>query len=349
MRCLLSIDSGGTKCQTVAVSENGALVGWGRSGFSEREDPPRTQHPAMTDAHAAPGAAIPTGGSGRTVEAVSAAVWQALDGLDCTELHVVSYYRHRSLDNILSGRFKGEIVHHPVHEHEGVLELVGLRFGIIASSGTGAFVHVVGEDDSHLHLDSLGPILGDRGSAFHIGMRAIQAAARHDWHPRHRTTLNQVIHNALGIEMTRDRGASLIWVFERVKDRAIIADLARLVDEEARAGDAVARNVLDEAARSLSETVYDAYDSLNLKDQGYSLVGTGGVIEKSDIFWDSLRRYVHDFAPDLGFARTELPHVVGTALRALPTIANGDLDAARDRLIQTAREVFCQNSEGVSQ
>lgn len=327
MRCLLAVDSGGTKCQTIAVKEDGSLLGWGRGGFPDSTDCAHVHH-----------------GSGRSAESVNSAIIQALRGVECSELHVVGYHRW-ALDAVLASGFQGEVVHHPVPEHDGILQLVGLEFGLIVSAGTGAFVHVVAQDGSHLHLDSLGPILGDHGSAYHIGMLAVQAAAKCDWHPRHETSLKEVVHEALGLTADRGRGTSLIGVFDRVKDRAAIADLARLVDEEARRRDAVANAILDEAASSLAQTVYDAYDSLQMSGLDCCLVGTGGVIESSDIYWGHLCEHVREFAPDLRFARTDLPHVVGTALSALHNIANGDLDGARERLISSAREVFRSNKE----
>lgn len=329
MRCLLSIDAGGTKCQTVAVNEDGDLVGWGRSGFPDAVE--------SANVH---------GGSGRSIESIAGAITQALHGVECDELHVVGGYRQRSLDALIATRYEGGVTYHPCHEWEGILDLVELDHGVIASAGTGAFVHVTGKDQSHIHLDSLGPILGDWGSAYHVGMLAVQAVAKYDWHPRHQTSLKEAVYRGLGIEETSGRGTSLIFVFERVKDRAQIADLARIVNDEARRGDEVAVAILREAAASLAQTVYDAYDGLNLNGAGYSLVGTGGVIERSDIYWECLCNLVREFAPDLVTVRTDLPHVVGTALSALHTIANGDLDAARARLICGAREVFSNNSGG---
>lgn len=332
MRCLLSIDAGGTKCQTVAVSENGELLGWGRSGF----------HDALDREHV-------HGGSGRSIESIKDAIVQAVQGVDCTELHIAGGYRDKYLDAVVQTRHTGDIQYHTCHEWDGILEIVGLESGIIASSGTGAFVHLTGNDGSHCHFDSLGPVLGDWGSAYHIGMLAVQAAAKNDWHPRHNTSLKKRVYEALHLEEKGHRGTSLIFIFERTKDRAAIADLARIVNEEAGKGDAVANKILEEAASGLAETVFDVYDGFKLKDSGCSLVGTGGVIEGCDLFWRHFCDRAAAFAPDLPMLKTDLPHVVGTALFAMPAFANGNCQAARKRLIDSAREVFSSNKKEFSE
>lgn len=328
MRCLLAVDSGGTKCEAIAVGADGSVLGQGRGGYS-----------GQGSGRAA------RGGSGRTIESVHGAIRQALRGVPFGELHIAGYHRHASLDEILGTRLPGQVVFHPVHEHDGALALAGLDYGIVASAGTGAFVHVVTKEGQHGHLDSLGPILADYGSAYHIGLMAFQAAAKHDWHPRHKTSLKDIVYRTLGVSETSSHGTSLIGVFEAQTDRAVMASLSRAVDTEARKGDAVALSILDKAAFELAETVFDAYDGMHLQGGGYSLVGTGSVIQKSPIYRERLAGHVRKFAADLTLIWTDLPHVVGTALSLLHKIANGDLEAAKARLVQDARELAAMEEE----
>lgn len=321
MRVLLAVDSGGTKCQAIAVGEDGSLLGCGHSGYSG---------PSSAKSN--------FGGSGRSQESATSAIRQALRGVRFSELHMVGYHRHWSLDGIFDSRLPGQVLFHPAGEHEGVLELAGLKWGVIASAGTGAFVHVITEDGRELHLDGLGPILGDCGSAYQIGMLAVQAAAKCDWHPRHKTSLKGVVHQALQRTEDRGHGASLIGVFEHHSDRAVIASLAKLVDAEAERGDAIARAIIEQAAGGLAETVFDAYDRMELRGHACGLAGTGSVIEKSAIYRERFSQHLGEIAPDLSIVWTELPHVVGTALSALDKIVKGDLAAAREKLMQEAKE-----------
>ncbi len=135
-------------------------------------------------------------------------------------------------------------------------------------------------------------------------------------------------------------GGSLIGTLEGHHDRAIIAHLARLVDAEARSGDGIARRIMETAASELSQSVFDACDSLGMLDQNYCLVGTGGVIERSDIYWEHLCRCGRDFAPNMRTVRTDLPHVVGTVLFVLGKLSIGDACAAKERLLDRARAMF---------
>ena len=144
-------------------------------------------------------------------------------------------------------------------------------------------MHAITCDGHGILLDGLGPLLGDYGSAYHIGAMAVQAAARANWHPRHKTSLAGIVYSSLGINNARSMGQSLIGTLDTNQDRAIVAHLAHLVDDQARAGDRVARKIIEDAASALAQTVYDAYDCLGMIDQDYCLVGTGSVIEKSDL------------------------------------------------------------------
>ena len=106
MRCILAVDVGGTKSEAIAVRDDGTIVGWGRCGFTD------------------PGSGTDTrAGSGRSVESIRTAVSQALESVSFSELHVVGY--GKVFSRLSLGDFGAAIVHHFVHEYDGLLEYRG--------------------------------------------------------------------------------------------------------------------------------------------------------------------------------------------------------------------------------
>jgi N-acetylglucosamine kinase-like BadF-type ATPase len=180
-------------------------------------------------------------------------------------------------------------------------------------------------------LDGLGPVLGDRGGGHQIGRQALRLAVRAIQCPHHETMLAQMIPRALGVRPpTIPR---LIQFSLRPMDRSVLAALAQVVDEAARAGDATAVRLLKQAAGDLAETLRDLVEMHDLANQPYRLVGTGSVATQSEIYWREFCRRARQFAPRLEPFRSPLPPVAGVALCGLPA-------ASASRLRATLAEIL---------
>lgn len=293
-RSVLALDPGGSKCDAVLVAEDGRVIGWGRF-----------QRPGI---------------SGRSRTAIEAAVLEAatqiqgkaeihLVGLSQTPLHPEAFAAHFS-------RQGHRILHRAVRvtEYDSALMLAGHDCGVVALAGTGAFAHGRTRDGRECHLDGLGPVLGDEGSAYDIGYRALRAAAKAGQRARCATSIRTRILREIQAAFP---GKDLISFSLTPMDRSVIASFARLVDEEAEGGDAVAREILQGAAHSLAETVRDVIEMLGMAKERYVMVGTGGVIAGSRLYWEFLSRRVAEFAPNLESRRYPWPPVLGTALAGL--------------------------------
>ena len=121
------------------------------------------------------------------------------------------------------------------------------------------------------------------------------------------------------------------------RDRSEIASLARIVNEEASAGDRVAGEILCTAAAELAATAYDVVDNLGMTQEEYPLVGTGSIAVKSSIYWDHFCMLVREFAPNLQAVKSDLPAAVGVVLSALQRMPDVDLPAVTQRLTESAR------------
>ncbi|HOF88004.1 MAG TPA: BadF/BadG/BcrA/BcrD ATPase family protein [Armatimonadota bacterium] len=306
MRCVLGIDGGGSKCDALLVREDGVALGWGHADVRD------------------PRAGKAWQGSGRSQKTISLAGYLALkrlDGTRCDDLHISSvsgwlplgFWRRQQV---------GDVHVHVVQEYEAALTLIGEEYGAVALAGTGALIHIRARDDRRIHLDGLGPFLGDRGGGHQVGYHALRAASIAQWGPRHATTLEERVYQSLEFTRRNPGGYSLIGIFEK-KDRAEIAALAKIVDEEAEAGDRIAREILERAAGDLAETFADAVAHLGVADDAYAIACTGGMM-RSRIYFEHFCRRAANSAPGFTPVRSDLPAVAGIALPTLYAVSGAD-------------------------
>lgn len=223
-----------------------------------------------------------------------------------------------------------------VSESEAALALAGQSCGLIVLSGTGSFVHGKTSDGRELHLDGAGPVLGDTGSAYFIGLMALRAAAKSDWHPRFHTNLQNRLYAFYGLTDFND----LITFSLKPMDRSVIAKFARVVDEEAAAGDPIARRIITEAADDIADILQAVIDRLEMTRESYTMIGTGSVIMHSSIYWTRLCEQVKKFAPLLTPMRPTHPPVLGVALIGLRREQGQNYDQAAATLLATYKEIM---------
>lgn len=315
MRYVLAVDSGGTKTESILVREDGVPVGWGRFDAS-----------AQAGGHSVVG-------SGRSKESIIASITQAMGDYRPDVLYVKHGYKFFLGDMYPP---ECELIKVSIGEYTGAFVLAGETCGIVALSGTGAFVRGETRDGRTLHLDGFGPNLGDYGSGYQIGVQAIRAAARSEFHPRHSTALvNPVLEACIGTSEKKSV-YDLVHYMLQFHDRAEIAALAKVVDKVAIAGDKVAKTILRQAAAGLAETLYDVVDRLGMANEDYVLVGSGSICTKSNIYWKELCRLAKKFAPGLRPVRLDMPNVVGEALMMLKQVDPADWQEKRLRLLTAA-------------
>ncbi len=122
--------------------------------------------------------------------------------------------------------------------------------GILVIAGTGSISWGRGEDGREARAGGLGPLLGDEGSGYEIGRRALEAAARSIVERADEERLVQRLMAELGIEESADL---ITWAAKA--DRSAVAGLAPAVCEAAGAGDPAAAEIVDAAVSSLGSLV----------------------------------------------------------------------------------------------
>ena len=316
--CVVTIEAGGTKCEALLMTVEGAALGF----------------------HAVyPAAAAGAGGYGRgregtaTLQAVRGAL-QAFNPEGTLHLVTSGFLLSGEIRNVLRA---GRVLLWNAGEAESALAWAGVDEGLVALSGTGAFGHLRVKDRVW-HADGLGPLLGDRGGAYQIGREGLRAVFRPGGAP---TALREELVRFAGLSSRDNLEKEMVPLSVRMfADRTAVAHYAAMVDRTARAGDPVAVAILEQAADDLAGTLRHLVNQADAADCALPMIGSGGVIRHSNIFWDRLVRQVAAFLPRVRPLRQDVPQVVGRALAGLEQVirsgaCNVDLAASRERLLSS--------------
>lgn len=314
-RCILAIDSGGSKCDAVLVRDDGTLLGQGHCTWNDPHSG-RSQF-----------------GSGRSENSVRKAVLAALGDIRCDELVFATYRDNFGLGKLV-WKYTQTLRFFNATEHEPILFLNHVPEGIVVIAGTGGAVYCKWRGRRPTHFDGLGPVLGDAGSGYHIGLLALRAIAKSTWHPRHATSLTSRVMQALNLTDPSLGRKNLVQFSLNNPDRAEVASLAALVDCEANAGDAIAQEILRQAADAMTETIFDAVSSLGLAEEEFPLVGAGSVAVHSTRYWEHLCTQVSTYAPRAIPMRSSLPPVLGMALLVLQKYGTDEYARMEHRLLE---------------
>lgn len=144
--------------------------------------------------------------------------------------------------------------------------------GIVVVSGTGSIAFGVEASGKRARSGGWGYLLGDEGSGFWLGHAAVRQGIRAAEGRGPETLLESMIRRHLGLESST---SLLEWFYDPHASRRRLAELASLVEEAARQGDAAAEALLDEAAWHLAQAARAVARQLDLGDR-FPVVLAGG-------------------------------------------------------------------------
>ena len=299
MRYVLGLDGGGTKTDCVLMDESRQVVTASRGGPS---NPMR----------------VGFGGALAAVcEAARTAIVSAKISNDavvslCAGLAGTGYPESgRKMRVLLEEEFPGKLVR-VCTDMDLTLQATGDGAAIVLIAGTGSAA--VGRDARGLtaRVGGHGYLLGDEGSAYHVGQRAVLGALRHFERTGEDTPMGRKILCEIGAPTWPDLQARVYAAPDEVFPR-----LFRVVLQAAEAGDATAQTLLDDCAAALAELVGDLAGRLQLQSQNFPLAKTGGMLGRSAWFDERLDRHLRKAAPLAQFSALRLSPAEAAAHLAL--------------------------------
>lgn len=176
--------------------------------------------------------------------------------------------------------------------HDAEIALTGATAGepgIVVIAGTGSMAFGRNAAGQSARAGGWGYIFGDEGGAFDLTRRALRAALRFEegWGPQ------TALHRALLDATQAPNANALMHRFYNELPRSEIASLAPTVTDAAGHGDQIALEIVDRAARKLTEFAGAVHRRLFRTGESVSVAYMGGVF-RSTLLRDAFVRHVQN-------------------------------------------------------
>lgn len=257
MKLFVGVDGGGTKTETLICDEKGVILGRGTGGPS---------NPLFVD-------------KSQAKKSIRESLREAACSLQNDRLFDYAAFcipGMRKYKNELKADYAGEICNIQVSGDElsTFYSAVAKPFGIVVLSGTGSFAMGVNRKGESAEMGGWGPVLGDEGSGYYIGLSALKTVIREYEDRKFKTSLTEKIKEYLGIsEIPEMRHVVYSSEFDRFK----MSQISKIVYRTAVDGDAASIEIIADAAKHLADLASRMAARLNMYDGEYDVVLTGGI------------------------------------------------------------------------
>lgn len=300
MNYIMSLDGGGTKLNCLIADENGTLVGRGKGG--------------------------PTNSNYSTRNLIEESIKTAITGalisgnINKYDICIVNAAM------ITGGQWSSEVIKSLLYENiivnfftESMVSLYGAiqeEYGGVVLSGTGSFASVHTEKEAVI-VGGWGDALGDEGSGYYIGHKALKACAQMEDGIIPYTLIKEHIQEIYKIDTMRKMVSELSNA-PFGHQRTMIASFCPIVGRCADQGDVVAIGIIKKAAHYLAMQLITAVKRCGKYDVPVTV--SGGAWKATPLFFASFSDYVQRELPTLEIRRPLFEPVVGGILLGLRDI-----------------------------
>lgn len=193
----------------------------------------------------------------------------------------------------------------------------GKEEGIIVIAGTGSIAYGSTLEGKSYRTGGWGHIVGDEGSAYYIGARALTEALRSYDGRRESTLLLPMLMDAINVD---DVDYMIKYIYDDGFSKTKIAKLAKVVDEAYKKGDQTAKEILSDGSYELFLLADAVVRKLGFNDITTTLVTSGSVLLKNDFVFKNFERYVEQNYPKLQIVKLDKDAAYGAAYIALQSL-----------------------------
>ncbi len=308
---VLGIDAGGSKTVALLADGEGRVVGEGRGGGANLQahgelEVEKVLHAVIDQAVA-------------TAPASPAAVCLGMAGVDREgDGRVIAGIMRR-----LGFRDRTLIVNDALIAlvaGVGIPAGAGVSQGVVLISGTGSIAYGVNQRGEAARAGGWGSALGDEGSGYWIGRRALEAVARDTDGRGPRTGLTALVlaHFAL------TRAEQLVpEIYDHAQGKRAIASLGATVERARADGDAVATEIMRTAADELALAAASVIRRLDMRGEPFPVLLSGGMIRQAQWLADAVTARMAEVAPRCTVAVLHEEPAIGAVRLALAEARGG--------------------------
>jgi N-acetylglucosamine kinase len=295
----LGFDGGGTKTDCVLLDTNGNVIGEGRGGPA---NPLRSGYDgAFSSLREAAAGAIAVGGI-RPAEISSVCAGLAGAGRRAVVRRMMVF---------LSEEFPAALTQVTTDYEVALESAVGSAPGVVLIAGTGSVAYGRNAAGETARAGGYGPSLGDEGSAFEIGRRAVSAVAHSRDMDAPVTVMAEMISAALDCP---DWDDMMLRIMKNPDD--VFPKLFPVVADAANVEDSAAKEIMFASAIGLGNLAMIVIRRLGMKGQQFPLVKCGGVFGRCHMLDSLLDSVLASGALRAKLLRLEISPAVGAARMA---------------------------------
>jgi len=183
------------------------------------------------------------------------------------------------------------------------------EYGAVVLTGTGSFVLGIDKTGKKKVVGGWGPLIGDLGSGYWMGVSALKAVTKYFDGLGRKTVLADKIKKFYGIED--------ISLLRRVVNHSDISLLTPLILEAVSEKDKISLSIVKKAAKDLAKMAKRVILELKLDEEEYDLAIAGGISNFGKILWEPFTREIRSRYRKINITKPQFTPSVGSILIAL--------------------------------